>query len=68
MLERRGEHRLLLGEVRDVARDGDRVVRAAELLGEGVELVLRARGEHEAIAGLRGAAGGLRRRCRSTRL
>ena len=38
--------------------DRDRAVGAAELLGERVELVLRARREHEPVAGLGGAPGG----------
>ena len=41
-----------------VGLDRQRVLRAAELLDEPVELVLRPCGEHDAVAGLDGTAGG----------
>ena len=57
-VERGLDERLLLVPLGDVAGDGDRALVAAELLGEGVDLVRGARGEDEAVAGLRGVAGG----------
>ena len=42
----------------DVAAHRDRPLVAAELARERVELVLRARREHEPVAGLGGVAGG----------
>ncbi len=45
-------------ELRHVARDRERALGAAELVGERVELVLRARREHEPVALAGGASGG----------
>jgi len=50
VMQRGPDHVLLLAEVRDVAGDSDRALGAAELLGERLELVGRAGGEHEAVA------------------
>ena len=47
-----------------VAADRERALAAAELGGQRLELVHRARGQHQAVAGLRGARGRWRRRCR----
>ncbi len=57
-LEGLRHHRLLLSPVGHVAGHGQRALRAAELVGQRFELVHRARGEHQAEAVLRGAAGG----------
>jgi hypothetical protein len=57
-VERRLDHRLLLGEVRDVARHRDRALAAAELVRQLLQRARRASGEDEPVALLRGAAGG----------
>ena len=50
--------RLLVLPLGDVAAHGDRPLGAAELVGQRAQLVLRAGGEHEAVAGLGGRARG----------
>ena len=63
-VERGLDERLLLVPLGDVAGDGERTLGAAELLGERGELVLRAGGEDEAVAGLARPGARWRRRCR----
>ena len=52
------DHRLLLIPLGDVAADRECALRAAKRVGELTQAVGRARGEHEAVAGLGGVAGG----------
>src|SRR3712207_7280056 len=63
-LHRAGDERLLRGEVVDVGAHRDRLLLAAELLGEAVQPIGAARGERDAVAGLHGVA----RDRKSTRL
>ena len=57
-VERALHQRLLVGPLGDVAGDREGALVAAELLGEGGELVLGAGAEDEPVAGLGGMAGG----------
>jgi hypothetical protein len=57
-LERGGHERLLVFPAGHVAAHGQSVLGTAELLGEPLELLLGARGQHHALAELDRAAGG----------
>ena len=57
-VEGRLDERLLVVPARHVAADRDRLLVAAELLRERLELVLRAGGEHHAVAELDRAVSG----------
>ena len=50
LLERPGDHRFLVSPLGDVASHGQRTVAAAELVGQLVEAVSGAGGEHQAVA------------------
>src|SRR3954471_8824911 len=57
-LERGGGHRLLLVPLGDVAGDRERALVAAQLRGQSLEAVARARREHEAVTLRGGGVGG----------
>jgi len=51
-VERRLHHRLLLSEIRDIARNGNRALGASQLFGERFELVGATGGEHDPVTGV----------------